>query len=381
MVFHTDTVPPRDGPPVVVDADEAEFLGEREVRAWGDVQITRPDLEATADSAVFHREEGTGELFGSPEARSEGFTLAGERLRTRFDEGEIDRVEAVGDARASGEGFELFAPHIVARISGEEIEEMWAFGQGRVAALSQTYRLGGDSIRFAFVDGAIDSLQSVGGATALQVGDDPPEDPRAEPVLDVEGSRSWVAGDTVTLSFEPADGEGPPPTGLPDSTSTDRDTTSESAGTAPGAAADTSTRARLRSMRAIGSARAYYVVASESAGTANLTGGARDYMLGSEIVVHFRDGEVDRVEGRQAIGIHLDPAEGEGTGGAIGADTTAVPDTVAPPDTTAVPDTVAPPDTTAPPDTVAPPDTTARHRPTVGRSRAWKDRRGRSRDG
>lgn len=380
MVFHTDTVPPRDGPPVVVDADEAEFLGEREVRAWGDVQITRPDLEATADSAVFRREEGTGELFGSPEARSEGFTLAGERLRTLFDEGEIDRVEAVGDARATGEGFELFAPRIVARVAEEEVEEMWAFGEGRVAALSETYRLGGDSIRFAFVDGAIDSLQSVGGATALQVGDDPPDDPRAEPVLDVEGSRSWVTGDTVTLSFEPVDGEGPPPTGDPDSAATDRDTTSDSADTtARGAAADTSSRARLRSMRAIGSARAYYVVASDSAGTAELTGGARDYMLGSEIVVHFRDGEVDRVEGRQAIGIHLDPAEGGGTGSATGADTTGA-DTP-PADTTAAPDTTAPPDTTGVPDTVAPPDTTARHRPTVGKRRPWNDRTGRSRDG
>lgn len=387
MVFHTDTVPPRDGPPVVVDADEAEFLGEREVRAWGDVQITRPDLEATADSAVFLREEGTGELFGSPEARSEGFTLAGDRLRTLFDEGEIDRVEAVGDARATGEGFELFAPRIVARIAEEEVEEMWAFGEGRVAALSETYRLGGDSIRFAFVDGAIDSLQSVGGATALQVGDDPPDDPRAEPVLDVEGSRSWVTGDTVTLSFEPADDEGPPPAGPPDSAATDGDTTSDSAGTtAPDAAADTSTRARLRSMRAIGSARAYYVVSSDSAGTSGLAGGARDYMLGSEIVVHFRDGEVDRVEGTQAIGIHLDPVEGAGTGSATGADTTgadttAASDTVVPPDTAAVPDTVAPPDTTGVSDTVAPPDTAARHRPTVGNCRPWNDRSGRSRDG
>lgn len=375
MVFHTDTVPPRDGPPVVVDADEAEFLGEREVRAWGDVQITRPDLEATADSAVFRREEGTGELFGSPEARSEGFTLAGERLRTLFEEGEVDRVEAVGDARASGESFELFAPRIVARVSEEEVEEIWAFGEGRVAALSETYRLGGDSIRFAFVDGAIDSLQSVGEATALQVGDDPPDDPRAEPVLDVEGSRSWVTGDTVTLSFEPVDGDGSPPTGAPDSAATDRDTTSDSVGaTAPGAAADTSSRARLRSMRAIGSARAYYVVPSESAGTADLTGGARDYMLGREIVVHFRDGEVDRVEGTQAIGIHLDPVEGEGTGGAAGADTT-------PTDTTAAPDSVAPSDTTAVPDTVAPPDTTTRQRPIVENSRPWRDRREGNRDG
>lgn len=379
MVFHTDTVPPRDGPPVVVDADEAEFLGEREVRAWGDVQITRPDLEATADSAVFRREEGTGELFGSPEARSEGFTLAGERLRTLFDEGEIDRVEAVGDARASGEGFELFAPRIVARVAEEEVEEMWAFGEGRVAALSETYRLGGDSIRFVFVDGAIDSLRSVGEATALQVGDDPPDDPRAEPVLDVEGSRSWVTGDTVTLSFEPADGDGAPPTALPDSAAAS-DTTSDSAGTtASGAAADTSSRARLRSMRAIGNARAYYVVASESAGTDGLTGGARDYMLGSEIVVHFRNGEVDRVEGRQAIGIHLDPAEGGGTGGATGADTAGT-DTP-PADTTAAPDTVVPPDTTAVPDTATPPDTTARHRPAVGKNRPWKDSSGRSRDG
>lgn len=360
MVFHTDTVPPRDGPPVEVDADEAEFEGERDVRAWGEVVITRPDLTATADSAVFLRDEGTGELFGNPEVTSEGFTLAGDRVRTVFVQGEIDRVEAIGEARASGEGFELYAPHIVARLAGEQVEEMWAFGEGRVAALSESYRLGGDSIRFAFSAGAIDSLRSVGEATAVQVGDQPPDDPRAEPVLDVEGTRSWVVGDTVTLDFEPAedtaslagdttaagaavDTTAPPDSAAGDTAAVAASDTSTGPSTAPPTARDTAARARLSTMRAAGSARAYYVLQADSSGTADPAGAARDYMLGREIVVHFRDGNVDRVEGIRAIGIHLDPLQGGAAAGDAGRDTAA--DT-ARPDTSAAADSGAAVDTT-----------------------------------
>lgn len=347
--------------PGVVDADRIVMLGEREARTWGDVRIRRSGTDARADSAFFQMESGTGRLMGAPRVDGETFTLTGDTIFTGFEEGELRDVESVGEARATGEDFDLYSERIRGRTRAEELDRLWAYGTGRSVAVSPPYRLAADSIDTAFAGGEMDTLYAVGSARALEIGDRPAEDPRSSISL-TAGERSWITGDTLVFSFArrvaaAPDDSAPPP---------EREAPSDSGAAVPGGGRETDDEAdgpgaesgtRLERVRAAGDARAYHVLRGAETDEAP----ARDYQLAQVIEIFFEDGEVARVEGQQAVGIHLDPMEGAGRPAPTPSDDTAQGDRPAP---EAPPDTVgeAPPDTTegAVPDTAseAKPDTT-----------------------
>lgn len=330
--------------PVLVDADRIELLAGDEARAWGEVEITRPDLDATADSAHFVMDEGTGILYGSPRVVGEGVTLTGQTIRTAFVQGELEEVFAEREATATGEDFRLFSDRIRGRLEDRQIERMWAFGDGFSVALAPPNRLAADSLAFAFAAGRIDTLYALGDAQAVEIGPGGASEERRPAPLGV-GQRSWVAGDTLTLAFA-ADSE------------VSEDTTVSGPVAAAGDSVGRAGESELRSLRARGSARAYRILEAEDEGRP-----ARHYQIGSEIVVSFRDGAARRVEGDRAIGVHLDPlppgAASDTATETAGRDTTGAPPTA--PETTppAVPDSAVVPDSAAVPDSVARPDSTA----------------------
>lgn len=330
---YPDTTARDTAEPVLVDADRIELLEGDEARAWGEVEITRPDLDARADSAHFVMDQGTGVLYGSPRVVGEGVTLTGETVRTAFSEGELEEVLAEREATATGEGFRLFSDRIRGKLLGSRIERLWAFGDGHSVALAPPNRLAADSLAFAFVDGRIDTLYALGDAQAVEIGEGGGSEGR-QPVPLAAGERSWVAGDTLTLAFaadtsagvDTADAPTPPP-----------------ADSVPNAG-----ESELRRLEARGRARAYRILASQEDDRP-----ARHYQIGSKIVVHFRDGAAHRVEGERAIGLHLDPLPpGSAPSDTAPSDTAAnVP---APSDSAAAPVPATPPDSAA-----APRDTTA----------------------
>lgn len=343
--------------PVVVDADRIVMLGEREVRTWGDVRIRRSGSDARADSAFFRTGAGTGRLMGAPRVDGETFTLTGDTIFTGFEEGELRDVESVGEARATGDDFDLHSERIRGRMRAEELDRLWAYGAGRSVAVSPPYRLAADSLDTAFAGGELDTLYAVGSARALEIGDRPAEDPRS-PITLTAGERSWIRGDTLVFSFAhraaaaPGDRaaapEGAAPSDSAEATPAEGEETDEPG--APGVEGKT----RLERVRAAGDARAYHVLR----GAADHGAPARDYQLARVIEIFFEDGEVARVEGQQAVGVHLDPMEGAGPPApAPSADTAEggrLPGDV-PPDTAGE----APPDTTG----GARPDTTRDGRP------------------
>lgn len=307
-----DTAARDSAAPVEVDADRIVMLGEREVRTWGDVRIRRPRVDARADSAFFQLEAGTGRLMGGPRVEGESFTLTGDTILTGFAGGELREVESVRRARATGEDFDLYAERIRARMADDELERLWAHGEGRSVAVSPPYRLAADSLDTAFAAGEMDTLYAVGAARAVELGGEPEEDPR-RPITLAAGERSWITGDTLIFSFarppaaDSAAGARPGP--APGEVATD---TGGAAGDTLPAAADAggneapparAEETRIERVRAVGSARAYHVLEPGEAGDRP----ARDYQLARVIEIFFREGEVDRVVGEQAVGIHLDP--------------------------------------------------------------------------
>jgi len=318
------------GPPAEIDADRMVFVGESDVRMRGDVRIVRGKTRARSDSAIYLADAHEGRLLGNPVVTSEQFRLAGSVISAVIDSGKVRTVTSRGEAQASGESFRLFADAIDARVAGERIERLWAHGPKPALAVSAPYRLDGDSLVFAFRDGDIDSLVSVGGSSAVEVGDTAADtlggSARGSPPTASAGDRNWVRGDTLQLAFARADSGG----SAVDSLSADTvgvrtdtiteagrpaDSTAAGSGAAAGAAGDTTPGSggrhrQLRTIRAAGDARAYYLVPRDSAEGG---GDARNYLIGKEILVHFADGQARQVTGRDAIGVFLDPnAPGEG---------------------------------------------------------------------
>ena len=201
----------------------------------------------------------------------------------------------------------------------------------------------------------------MGEALALEIrpGESPATDsaagarerPAPRPGLD----RSWISGDTVRALFTAA---------VSDTTAAD---SLAAAGDTVAPARDTAAT-ELERLLAIGNARSFYRIRRDGAETAGPGGPdtppgegggeegrmARNYVIGDRITIRFRDGDPLSVHGTRAIGLFLEPVEGEGNTGPP--DSAAAPDTAATAPDTVSGETVAP---ETPPRDSAVPDTTA----------------------
>jgi lipopolysaccharide export system protein LptA len=254
-----------EGQITVVDADVAEFVGESEAFASGNIEMVRGDIRATAERAQFSETAARAVLYEDAVIAGEGFDLAGDSIVAGFELGELKTIHSFERAVASGNRFKLQADEIRARLL---------------------------SIEFAFVEGRADSVSAIGAAAAehradsISIGDAD----LTEPELGVAPGASWIAGDTVKAWFEPDDDLRPPEPALDPELET----------------AD----ARIRRLRAVGDARSFYAAVRDSARSLDPS---RNYLLGSEIEISFDGGEPSVLSGVDAIGVFLEPAkEGEG---------------------------------------------------------------------
>lgn len=296
-------MPPEDGagPPIEVDADEAEFLGDTVAFARGAVTIRRTDFDATADSARFAGE--SGRLYGRPIVTARGMRLEGDSIHAGLASAGVDRLHAFGAARGEGETVEMEAEEILILTSSadDEVERIEAYG-GRALAAAEAFLIAGDSLDIRFASGRLDSVTATGAARSFQLGKaeertdvEDPEDggeraaPLTEPVAGLSDDASWIEGDTIRAWFEDA------PT-----------TPDVSAG-----AEDDASAARIRRLLARGAARSFFAAVRD---TAQSDRASRNYIIGESIDIRFADGEPAEVTADQAIGVFLEPAEGETPG-------------------------------------------------------------------
>jgi len=280
------TMPPESGvgPPVEVDADVAEFVGDTLAFARGEVVITRTDLDASADSAWFRGE--SARLYGRAVVAARGMRIEGDSIHAELTSGGVDNLHAFGTARGSGEAVDLEAGQIRIRwLPGEdEVDRVEAF-DGRALAAAESFLVAGDSLDIGFTDGGLDSLTAVGTARSFQLADGPPREPDlplSEPEPAPSDDASWIEGDTIRAWFAPSEG--------------DR--------AAPGTT-------EIRRLLSVGRARSYSSAVRDSTASDRPS---RNYMIGRTIELRFLDGEPVEVTAEQAIGVFLEPSDG--TGGA-----------------------------------------------------------------
>jgi hypothetical protein len=118
-----------------------------------------------------------------------------------------------------------------------------------------------------------------------------------EPAQTTEGG-NWVVGDTLIILFAKETAEPPDPeeSGAPIPAGVE---------TPPASPDDSAGTQTIERLLAIGDARSLYLVEGESGPSGPLS---RNYLIGEQIDVEFREGKARRVSAVRAIGVYLEPA-------------------------------------------------------------------------
>ncbi|MDQ6718049.1 MAG: hypothetical protein M3Z17_06845 [Gemmatimonadota bacterium] len=239
------------------------------VYASGNVEITRPDLLATGDSAFLDNGREFARLMRSPSVHGKGerpFTLTGGIIDLYSKQRQLQRVVATPKGHVLSKELELVADSVDLRIIANQISRAIAFGTGRAHAISPDREIIADSIDAVLPGQHIREIHAVGKAFANSVPDT---------ATIVSDERDWMKGDTIVARFDSL------------------------------SASDTTSKAKVRSILADGSASSYYQMHSQNA-PKNRPG--VNYVRGRQITAYFENGKVNTVVVTdKAAGVYIEP--------------------------------------------------------------------------
>lgn len=268
------------GEPATLLANRVSVVGDTVYYAGGDVEITRPDLHATSDSAFMDESKQYGRLLIRPQVEGRGerkFVLRGRAIDFFSRERLVERVLAVDSAQAVSGDLDLRSDTIDLRVTENKLSRAYAWGPTRARAVSPDRTIIADSLDVQMPDQRVREVHAIRQAYAETV-------PDTTKIKSTE--RDWLRGDTIVAAFD---------------TAVVRDTAATDT-----AAADTSSRPRIRELVANGNASSYYQIPSNK-GPAELP--SVNYVRGRVITVNFENQEVESVVVLdQAAGVFLEPS-------------------------------------------------------------------------
>jgi hypothetical protein len=275
----------RKQPPVDLRAERVTMEADSLVYAGGQVDIVRPDLHATGDSAFMDSGRELARLMRGPVIQGKAerpFTLTGTTIDIYSRARQLERVLSLGDARAVSDDLDLRADTIDMRVRENKLERAYAWGPSGARAVSPTQLITADSLDVRLPGQRVRQVFAVRNAWAQSA-------PDSTKVRSTE--RDWLRGDTIVASF--------------DSTLSPT---------------DTSARPELTRLVAHGNARSFYQIAVSGA---PIDRPAVNYVRGRAISVAFASRQVQRVTvTEQASGVYLEPDVAKQRGGAAASDTT-----------------------------------------------------------
>ncbi|HEV2017971.1 MAG TPA: hypothetical protein VGQ98_06640 [Gemmatimonadaceae bacterium] len=252
-----------------VVANQIAMEGDSLVYASGRVQITRPDLLATGDSAFLDSGKDFARLMRGPSVKGVGahtFTLTGEVIDVYSRNRQLDRVVATPNGHALSQDLELVADSIDLRVASNRLQRAMAWGKTRAHAISPDREIVADSIDAIMPDQRVREVRALRKAYAESNPDSGV----------VSAQRDWMSGDTIIARFDSL-----PPT-------------------------DTASKPRIRQIVALSDARSFYQM-KNSKGTANEP--TVNYVRGRVIEIDFEDRKVATVTViDQATGVMIEPA-------------------------------------------------------------------------
>jgi lipopolysaccharide export system protein LptA len=262
----------KEQPPIDVVANTIFMDGDSLLYGSGAVQITRPELNATSDSAFINTGTENMQLMRNPVVngtRGRQFRLVGDRIELFSRDRKLQRVIAQARAQANSQDFTLRSDTIDLRITNDTLDRAFAWGRNRAHALSPTQNMTSDSLDVRMPGQRVREVHAVRKAFA---------EGKPDTTKFRADTTDWLRGDTIFAYFDTL-----PP-------------------------ADTSKGPDIRRLVASDSAQAYYHIAPNDT---SLHRPAINYVKGQVITIDFDSSKVativvDGVAGKVA-GIYLEP--------------------------------------------------------------------------
>ena len=268
--------------PVELIADRVVMDGDSLVYARGDVEITRPDVIATSDSAVIDSGREWARLMREPRIVATGdepFTLEGTVIDLDSENRSLRRVLASGEGAIDSDDLSLRSDTIDLRMANDQLQRAYAWGASRARAVSEGSDILADSLDVHLPNQRLTEVRALGDAFAQSM----PDTSRFR-----TEERDWMRGDSIVARFDTL--------ARPDSGSRDSTAASE-----------------LRELLAEGNAKSYYQLAPED--TTEVRPSV-NFVTGRRILVAFQDGEVRAVSvAGDTFGVLLQPATTRPAGG------------------------------------------------------------------
>jgi len=253
-----------------VVANQINMEGDSLVYASGRVQITRPDLLATGDSAFMDSGHDFARLMRQPSVQGKGtrsFTLTGGVIDVYSRNRQVERVVATPKGHALSQDLELVADSIDLRVQANELQRAMAWGAGRAHAVSPEREIVADSIDAIMPGQRIREVRALRKAYAESNPDSGV----------VSTQRDWMSGDTIVAHFDSL------------------------------VAGDTSSKPKIREIVADGNAKSFYQMKNSKGPS---TQPSVNYVRGRMIDILFADRKVATVTViDQATGVLVEPAE------------------------------------------------------------------------
>jgi hypothetical protein len=253
-----------------VVANQIAMDGDSLVYAAGRVLITRPDLVATGDSAFLDSGRDFARLMRGPSVKGTGthpFTLTGGVIDVYSRNRQVERVVATPNGHALSQDLELVADSIDLRVAANQLQRAMAWGASRAHAVSPERSIIADSIDAIMPNQRVREVRALRKAYAESNPDSGI----------VSTQRDWMSGDTIVARFDTV------------------------------ATADTSSRAKIRQIVAIGDARSFYQMKNSKGPK---TEPSVNYVRGKMIDIEFTNRKVATVTvTEQATGVMIEPTE------------------------------------------------------------------------
>ncbi|HEY9448167.1 MAG TPA: hypothetical protein VIQ60_00370 [Gemmatimonadaceae bacterium] len=257
--------------PMTVIANTVTMRGDSTVFASGKVEITRPDVLATGDSASLDSQSEFARLMKGPSITARGdrpFVLTGTVIDLYGKARMVERVLSKGKAKSVSRDATLTADTLDFRMNDGRLQRVYGWGASQSRAANPTYDIVADSLDVRMPEQRLREVHALGAAYAQSV-------PDTTKLHTTE--HDWLRGDTVYAYFD-------------SSASVTDDSTSQPA---------------IETLLAVGHARSYYQIAPHD--TAAI-GPAINYVRGERINVAFANRTVDSVTiTGQAAGVYADP--------------------------------------------------------------------------
>jgi hypothetical protein len=252
-----------------VVANQIVMEGDSLVYASGRVEITRPDLLATGDSAFMDSGRDFARLMREPSVQGKGtrtFTLTGGVIDVYSRDRQVERVVATPKGHALSKDLELVADSIDLRMRNNQLERAMAWGKSRAHAVSPEREIVADSIDAIMPGQRIREVRALRNAYAESNPDSGV----------VSTQRDWMSGDTIVAHFDSL------------------------------VTTDTSSKPKIRELIAEGNAKSFYQMKNSKGPQTEPT---VNYVVGRIIDIIFEDGKVATVTVTdKATGVLIEPA-------------------------------------------------------------------------